>query len=1255
MNKVYRIVWSRALNALVAVSELASSAGKGDARRGTRGKRPVLGMPKMMLTAIRGALALGVAGFTFPALGATCGAHTCDVVITINANNTVSVDTSSYGSGDPEDPAILVINNSVTTVNSINLGGTPGNGAFYDDSDGLYGGGPNGNSYETALATFAMSTTNQNANAGTVTFTNGLQTGQSTYFSLESLSSSFNVQTLTSPSIPGLFYSLMPNIDTAKSFYLSSELAANTVYPIFNGGTLKLDGTPLTPYSFTISQNGGVIDLAGQTAEISAPIADATPGTPGSLSITNSGSGGALTLSGANTYTGATNIAAGATLAIAGSGSIASSSGVSDNGSFDITGANGNVSITTLSGNGSVALGGNSLTLTHASGTFAGTIGGTGGLVLNGGNEALSGANTYSGGTTLNGGSQVTSVAPANSVLLTTADLVDGANISVGNATATVNGSTLSIDAGNNLGTGAVAFNGGTLQARASLTAAAAMSVGAGNGAVDNSGNAVALSGDITGTGGLTFVGAGTTTLSGANTFAGGTTLAGGTVAIGSAANLGTGAIAFNGDGTIDNGGHAATFSGVVSGPGSMSYTGAGTTILSGANTYSGGSNLLGGTVSIAAAGNLGSGAINFNGGTLLTTGAVTLSAPVTVGTGNGTFDNGGNNDALAGGMSGPGALTFAGAGTTAITGAGNQVGHILVDSGTTVALAGAGTQLTVSGASNAGALQLASGASLVTTGGLANTGVLYGTGGTLTGNLVNTSGTVSVTPTLVTPAGPGLAPVSVSTVATAPSFADTGRASVSGVTVINGDFVQGANGLLKFGISPSASTQLQVSGNIQLAGGLAVQASTGNYLRTTYTLIDDANPNATLSGQFSSVAVSGLPQNWGYDITYVTDPQVLLSVFPLTAFASAGNTAVKVSPIANVASAGGVLDSVVPTATGTLYAQLNALYQLPSTQLAVALQQLDGEMYANAAGVLSRAVDDTWYPVYNRMGLSAIQHGMLPEKAPHVWISGLGSVTRISSDGNANGIRQDLSGFLIGADRHWENFDVGATAGSVHVGATRTAPGDSRLSATMWQVGGYASTAIGKGARAGLLLGYTQGPVNFTNSSVLGTATARATTQLFSAQARASWSEDLGGGNSFTPVASLNAVTVHLGQLSEAGTGPMGLVVPVQDTSTVNARMQFRFDHTWTARGVEWSASSSFGLQQMLVQPDKSLTVSYAGISGTGFAVEGIQADRTAALLGVGLTAQLSDRASMEVAYRGTFGSRTNENALQGKLVIRL
>jgi fibronectin-binding autotransporter adhesin len=85
-------------------------------------------------------------------------------------------------------------------------------------------------------------------------------------------------------------------------------------------------------------------------------------------------------------------------------GSIAASSDVIDDGTFKTSGTTSGASIVTLSGDGTVTLGAQTLTLTDASTTFSGKIGGTGGLTLTAGTETLTGDDTYSGTTTINGG-----------------------------------------------------------------------------------------------------------------------------------------------------------------------------------------------------------------------------------------------------------------------------------------------------------------------------------------------------------------------------------------------------------------------------------------------------------------------------------------------------------------------------------------------------------------------------------------------------------------------------------------------------------------------------------------------------------------------------------------------------------------------------------------------------------------------------------------------------------------------------------
>lgn len=222
---------------------------------------------------------------------------------------------------------------------------------------------------------------------------------------------------------------------------------------------------------------------------------------------------------------------------------------------------------------------------------------------------------------------------------------------------------------------GAVTITGGTLQLGAADQVLASLA-GTG-GAVQLSGGYsltvtdptdANFAGVIAGGGALAKTGAGTLTLTGPNTYSGGTTLTGGTVLVGHDTALGTGPVTLNGSSLAPAGGARTlandlvvqadtTFtgsdaltltgnialartreltvdavapvalSGVVSGPGrSLNKFGAGTLVLTGANTYTGGTFIDAGIVRI-----------NNSAGSAFGTGAVTIGAAGTL-TGAGSF-----------------------------------------------------------------------------------------------------------------------------------------------------------------------------------------------------------------------------------------------------------------------------------------------------------------------------------------------------------------------------------------------------------------------------------------------------------------------------------------------------------------------------------------------------------------------------------------------------------------------------------------
>ncbi|HZF14706.1 MAG TPA: autotransporter-associated beta strand repeat-containing protein, partial [Steroidobacteraceae bacterium] len=139
------------------------------------------------------------------------------------------------------------------------------------------------------------------------------------------------------------------------------------------------------------------------------------------------------------------------------------------------------------------------------------------------------------------------------------------------------------------------------------------------------------------------------------------------------------------GDGTDAGAAFIATIDSVIAGTGGIHKVDLGTLVLAGLNTYTGGTTIRGGTLSIATDLNLGdaAGGLTFNGGTLLTTADVTTARIVTLESAGGTIDNGGNTDTFSGVFSGDGGLTAAGTGTLILTGDNLSTGDTTISAGT--------------------------------------------------------------------------------------------------------------------------------------------------------------------------------------------------------------------------------------------------------------------------------------------------------------------------------------------------------------------------------------------------------------------------------------------------------------------------------------------------------------------------------------------------------------------------------------------
>lgn len=432
-------------------------------------------------------------------------------------------------------------------------------------------------------------------------------------------------------------------------------------------------------------------------------------------------------------------------------------------------------------------------------------------------------------------------------------------NLITGTGTLTYAGAdTITLTGANNY-TGVTTISGGTLQIGNGGTTG---TIGTGN--VVNNGrlifnrsNALTVANAISGVGMLTKNGANTVILTGENDYTGITTINAGTLQIGNGGTTGsiTGDI-INNAALVFNRSGSTVYRGAISGTGTLSVNG--TLILTGVNSYGGGTTINSGVLEIGEGGgsaafltgnvtnngtlvfnsnamtNFGgaisgtgavtkldvgiltltgtnnyTGATNVIGGTLLIndgalgSGAVTINTAATL-----VFNNTGTST-VANAISGGGALTKHGAGTLALTGTNSYSGGTTINAGT----------LRVNGSLSNTAVTVNSGATLDFNNSAASTfgGVISGAG-SLT---KNGSGTLTLTGANIFGGGFTLGGSSV--IVGNNTALGTGNLTVSGASTLDASIAVSLtnNVNLNAGLSLGGSSNVALNGSVNGAGGI--------------------------------------------------------------------------------------------------------------------------------------------------------------------------------------------------------------------------------------------------------------------------------------------------------------------------------------------------------------------------------------------------------------------------------------------------
>ena len=1180
---------------------------------------------------------------------------------------------------------------------------------------------------------------------------------------------------------------------------------------VFAGGTLQATASFTVTQPVILNTGGGTVDSAGNTVTFSAPVT-------GSGGLTKAGTG-SLVLEGDNNYTGGTTITGG-TLQLGTGGTTGSITGnvlndgalafnrsdvvtfggaISGTGSVQqagtgttiLTGANtysggttvtaGILQGTTTSLQGAIANNAAVVFDQATNGTYAGIMSGSGGLTKSGtGNVTLAGANTYSGGTTVTGGTLTGTTTSLQGAITNNATVVfDQATNGTYAGAMSGTGGLMKSGTGNVTLSGANSYSGGTTVAGGTLTGTTASLQGAiaNNAAVvfDQSTNGT-YAGIMSGTGGLTKSGTGNVTLSGANTYSGGTTVTGGTLT-GTTTSL-QGAIANNAAVVFDQA-TDGTYAGVMSGTGGLTNSGTGNVTLSGANSYSGGTTVTGGTLTGtttslqgAIANNAtvvfdqatdgtyagamsGTGGLTKTGtGNVILSGANTYSGGTTVSEGvlqgtttslQGNIVNNSlvvidqsTNGTYAGNMSGTGTFTKTGSGGTLIlSGANTYSGGTNVNVGTlqgdTTSLQGniannaavvfdqatagtyAGTMTGTGSVTKSGTGNVTlSGNNSYTGGTIVSGGTLTGTTASLIGNILNDAtvafdqavagtyaGVISGTGA-VTKMGAGLLNITgaqtysdttsvtggtlavngslVGGVVVGPGGTIGGIGMIAGLTMnggtlapgnsigtltVAGNYVQNGGFYQVEANSAGQSDRLNATGTATLNGGIVqVLAQPGTYARnTTYTII---NATGGVTG-----AYAGVTSNFAFltpSLSYDASNVYLLLFQPSTAFAAGAQSA-------NQFAVGTALDIASPSVTsGDFNTVLDALAALSTAQGPAALSAISGQPYsgfgtANVAGNLlfmngvaqQIATARTGQPGSTRVALAEACETACDSAEPTrwgAWMTGLGGTGNVGGNANAGTLSYNFGGVAVGVDYRFDpRFLVGATVGYASgrqwVGGFQGVGWTDSYTAAL-----YASFTEG-GFYADGLVGYAYANNTLQRSIVIPglaarTATGTAGVNQFLGQVEAGYRFGLyaPAAASVAPFARFQTVAASQNAFTESGANSLNLNVAQQNTTSVRTVLGADL-----AAAIPVGPARTFDVALRLgwaheyASTTRPVTASFAGAATVPFTVYGAQPQRDAAVIGLGLTTQIANGASVYARYDGEITGRDDAHVFSAGL----
>ncbi|MDR0241075.1 MAG: autotransporter outer membrane beta-barrel domain-containing protein [Burkholderia sp.] len=689
----------------------------------------------------------------------------------------------------------------------------------------------------------------------------------------------------------------------------------------------------------------------------------------------------------------------------------------------------------------------------------------------------------------------------------------------------------------------------------------------------------------------------------------------------------------------------AGTYTGTIGGSGAVEKTGAGTLTVTpssaGGNTYSGGTTITQGTLSVAADNALGaaSGGLTFNGGTLQLGSAFNLasSRAVSITPNNGTIDTQGFNSTLAQGITGAGSLTKLGSGMLTMNGSNSYAGGTNVNAGTVIVGDGTSASAALGGG---GPVTVASGATL-------------GGYGSVTGNVTN-NGTISVANALASLASGATGNFQINGNLTNAGLVQLGGSGIGNTLTVAGNYV-GQNATIAMntylGSDGAASDKLVVSGGtasgsstlkVTNAGGPGAQ-TTGDGIQ----VVQATNGATTSAGAFSlsggtvsagaytyflakGGAANGTGDSWYLRNTVPPKPQ---------------------PPVVQPGQPTPPTQPPVTPAEGTPESIIEAIADAGTGGNPEPIYRPEVPLYAEAPAVarqLGLLQIDTFHDRQGEQGLLA-ENGSVPASWARVWggrsdIKQKGDVTP-SFDGTVWGMQvgQDLyADTTASGHRNHYGFFLGFSRAIGDVNGFALAQQDmgvGSLQVNAYNLGGY-WTHIGPGGwyTDAVVMGSALTVRTHSSDSVSGSTNGNA----FTGSVETGLPIALGYGLTLEPQAQLVWQWLSLDRFND-GVSSIGWNNGNTFLGRIGARLQYAFD----ASGVSWKPYLRVNVLRSFGADDKT--------TFGGSTTIGTQVGQTAGQIGAGLVAQLTKRGSVyaTVSYLTNLGGE-HQRTITGNAGVR-